>query len=662
MLPYFYISKVDLLILWRNFFICLTWIVVTIYVFSGIQDFIYDIWGYTWRIVRRRKFKGRERLSLARMKLREQQMIAVFVPAWKEAGVVDKMLTNIIERVEYRNYFIFVGTYPNDRETQEAVDKLVDNFPQIIKVVTSRPGPTNKADCLNHIYSALKEYEKQHNIFFEIIVLHDAEDYVHPYSFLLYNYLIPRVDAVQLPILPLPTQWFKWVHWVYADEFAENHMKDIIVRERMQGFVPYAGVGTGFSRRLFNHLDKIRKGQIFNENTLTEDYSTAKAARDAGMTSVFVNVILADDKSPWYKPLFQREFFISNWSYFPSDFWRSVKQKTRWIVGISLQEWRQSKWKGSLAVKENFIKDRKGLVSFTANILGYIVLMYVLIYFAGQKGILPFKWEPIFHKGTPLFTFIIIATFFMSIRIIQRVIFVTIIYGIGPGLLSIPRLFLGNIINGFASFRALLIFLKTFSEPTVKWEKTEHYEGAGINPVDMDESGINKVSAESAITCTDFIKLLETEDTSKIIEGFDKLKHTCSPYEHKQMLTIMQKLLDASNIQVKILAAKMFSKLKCKELIPFVKQLLFDREWIVRSNAAKVIIRSNFLKDVLKAVMDSDDKYAKDVLVKTLEQNEWAFYRLLPQLSDKSMSSTREKLFSQSKYLEEKYNTISTTD
>jgi len=35
-------------------------------------------------------------------------------PAWNEGEVVASMVDNIIKRVEYDNYSIFVGTYPND--------------------------------------------------------------------------------------------------------------------------------------------------------------------------------------------------------------------------------------------------------------------------------------------------------------------------------------------------------------------------------------------------------------------------------------------------------------------------------------------------------------------------------------------------------------------
>ncbi|WP_223200730.1 glycosyltransferase, partial [Staphylococcus aureus] len=47
--------------------------------------------------------------------------------------------------LDYENYHIFVGTYPNDPDTQRDVDEVCARFPNVHKVVCARPGPTSKA-------------------------------------------------------------------------------------------------------------------------------------------------------------------------------------------------------------------------------------------------------------------------------------------------------------------------------------------------------------------------------------------------------------------------------------------------------------------------------------------------------------------------------------
>ena len=66
-------------------------------------------------------------------------------------------------------------------------------------------GPTSKGDCLNWIYQRMKDYEARHRMRFRIVVLHDAEDLIHPESLRVINWFSRRYAMVQVPVLPLPT-------------------------------------------------------------------------------------------------------------------------------------------------------------------------------------------------------------------------------------------------------------------------------------------------------------------------------------------------------------------------------------------------------------------------------------------------------------------------
>jgi adsorption protein B len=353
----------------------------------------------------------------------------------------------------------------------------------VVKVVTDRPGPTSKADCLNTVYRRMKEFETLHGVNFDLMVMHDAEDLVHPFGFLLYNYLIPRVDVIQLPILPLPAPLFSWVHWVYADEFAENHLKDMVVREKMAGFVPFAGVGTGFSRRALAIMEARHGAELFNESSLTEDYSLGKKIKEAGLQTIFACTLVRDPQDRWYTPLCARHGFISNWSYFPMDFTRSVRQKTRWIIGISLQEWELTGWAGGFIVKLNLFKDRKVFLAATTNLLGYLVLLYFALSALGARDWLPVAPLPLLTQGSPLYYLILVDSFFMVFRVLERIYFVSMVYGLPAGLLSFPRLAFANVLNGIAAYRALTFYLQARTGgKRVSWDKTEHKEGFGQLP------------------------------------------------------------------------------------------------------------------------------------------------------------------------------------
>ena len=62
-------------------------------------------------------------------------------------------------------------------------------------------------------------------------------------EFKFFNYLLPRMDLIQLPVFSLERHWYELVAGTYMDEFAEAHGKDMLVREHIAGVVPSSGVG-----------------------------------------------------------------------------------------------------------------------------------------------------------------------------------------------------------------------------------------------------------------------------------------------------------------------------------------------------------------------------------------------------------------------------------
>lgn len=147
--------------------------------------------------------------------------IAVFVPAWDEAAVIGSMLRATLARFEHPDWRLYVGAYPNDPATIDAVADVATGDSRVRLVLTERPGPTTKADCLNALWTASQHDARCEERPFKGIVLHDAEDVVHPSELRLYDILLDRADAVQLPVLPLADPASRWVSGHYMDEFAE---------------------------------------------------------------------------------------------------------------------------------------------------------------------------------------------------------------------------------------------------------------------------------------------------------------------------------------------------------------------------------------------------------------------------------------------------------
>lgn len=647
------LNSYDFLLMLRDFFVGMTWVVAVVYFLSGTQDLIYDIGAYWLRFWRQFTYRQKPRLTLERLRAREQQRIAVMVPAWNEGEVVASMVDNIIKRVEYDNYSIFVGTYPNDAATQGCVDRLAKEYPQIIKVVTARPGPTTKADCLHNVLASIRAFEEANGVNYDIILMHDAEDWVHPQEFLLHNYLIPQIDVVQIPILPFPSPWYKWVHWIYADEFSENHMKDVPVREKISGFVPYAGTGTGFSRKVIEYLADEHDGHVFNESSMTEDYSMSKKIREAGLRSVFVNVVLGDDDSPWWKPLCQRPMFISNWSYFPMDWTRSVRQKSRWIIGISLQEWEQTGWDGNWLMKENFVKDRKVFVAAFASFLGYFILLYQIIYVLGYLEWVPFRLLPTLTKGDSLTNLVTFCTFFMMLRITQRIVWVGLTYGLAAGLMAVPRLIVGNVLNGLASLRALKVFADSRSgKAAVRWDNTLHLEGIG----DMGAPSQRKETIVlQGIPIDQVMAGLVSADPKRIVNALRVIRAETSERDRAEVVACMRNLVTHKDLGVRAALAQSLGKLLWSELTPTLFHLLNDKESAVIVNAARALFARPRIGALLEHAFTACNFRAVEALIRVIEQDRRRQRNVFELIGREQLLVTRMRVLGVSPILRKRY-------
>ncbi len=298
-------------------------------------------------------FLGRERTELpsdSGLEKTPERRIAIFVPLWHEHVVIGRMLDRNLAYIEYENYEVFAGVYPNDLQTRRALAEAASRHPRVRTVLCPHDGPTSKGDCLNWIYRGMQEHERRHGVHFDVVVTHDAEDLIHPQSLRVINFLSREYQMVQIPVLPLPTGLGEFTHGLYCDEFAEYQSKDIPVRQYLGGFLPSNGVGTGFERGALERLASQKGGQVFDPACLTEDYENGYRLHALGCRQKFVP--LRFDRSP----------LTATREYFPRSFRRAVRQRSRWVAGIVLQGWQLHGWRAPRRQLYWFWRDRKGLI------------------------------------------------------------------------------------------------------------------------------------------------------------------------------------------------------------------------------------------------------------------------------------------------------------
>lgn len=392
----------------------------------------------------------------------EPGRFAVLVPAWDESAVIGPMLSRLCGSLADPGLRIFVGVYPNDPATRAAVANVPDS--RVRAVVTGRPGPTTKADCLNHLWRAVVAHEADQGMRFKAVVLHDAEDVVDPASLELYDRHMPALAMVQVPVLPLPDRAARWVSGHYCDEFAEAHAKDMMVRGSLGAPVPSAGVGTAIDRDVLALLAGP-EGAPFDAASLTEDYEIGHRIHRMGYRGRMVRARV-DGR------------LVATRAYFPATVAEAVRQKSRWLAGIALSGWDRLGWGGNLATRWMLLRDRKSLFTAAVAMIAYVaaammiaqmLLRAVLTHSIGAE--LP----PLMVAGSKLPAFLLFNAMLLLWRLLLRAGFTAHAYGPVEGLMAVPRALLANAINFLAAAKAVERYRTAVETGRVQdWDKTRH--------------------------------------------------------------------------------------------------------------------------------------------------------------------------------------------
>lgn len=459
----------------------LTLIIVAVLIFiSSLDDLFIDL--CYWRLAIGRGIRGLWRKPPAQVRLQRahEKRIAIMVPAWRESEVIASMVANTLSTFDYERFHIFVGVYQNDPATQAEVGRVRQRFPNVHMAVAPRDGPTSKADCLNIIVQGILAWEAESGEPFDVFLMHDAEDVVHPFGLRTVNWFIEDQGMIQLPVLSMNRRWFRMVACHYMDEFAEVHTKDLQVRSAMARMTPSAGVATAFARKAMLALRTENHDQPFNTDSLTEDYDVGHRLRALGFTSAFVryHARVLRWRKAWFRPgqvqVLRREL-VATKEFFPDRWAASVRQKSRWMLGISYMGWVQLGWFGDLANRYFLFRDRKALITAPTGALGYLI---VLQYFGWVA--LSWVWPraadlPPLVEQEWVWTLILINFLFLVNRVLHRMWFTLINHGKRYVLLAPLRIVVSNIIGFQAFWRALNQFLwHLVSGRTIAWDKTTH--------------------------------------------------------------------------------------------------------------------------------------------------------------------------------------------
>jgi adsorption protein B len=242
------------------------------------------------------------------------------------------------------------------------------------------------------------------------------------------------------------------MHGIYIDEFAEYHTRDMTVRAALGGFVPSCGVGTGYRRNALERLADTSANHVFEPEALTEDYDNGLRLKRLGCSQAFVPIAPHGASD-----------FVATREFFPRNFRAALRQRTRWVMGISLQSWQKFGWRGTPAEIYWLWRDRKGLLANPLSVLANAIFLY---------GVATGVWNraPLHAMQLAEITFAL-----LTLRTTVRMACVARIYGV-PLALGVPvRAVYANILNSAATIEAIRRFAiaRLYGRP-LRWLKTEH--------------------------------------------------------------------------------------------------------------------------------------------------------------------------------------------
>lgn len=383
---------------------------------------------------------------------------AVLVPAWHEAQVIGTMVTHTLRSWPHRHLRIYVGCYRNDTATLTALTGT-ESDSRLRVVVHDCDGPTTKADCLNRLYRAICEDERRARLQVRALILHDAEDMVHPAALTVMDRALDNVDFVQLPVRPEPQCTSRWVAGHYCDEFAEAHARDMVVRHHIGAALPSAGVGCAFSRRAIDRIIAHRaRDEPFAAECLTEDYESGLLVTVTGGRSAFLRMRAHDGT------------LVATREFFPGGIAEAVRQKARWVHGIAFQGWDRLGWTMRLCDFWMRLRDRRGpLVAVVICAAYALLLLWPVLLLAQQAGLA----EPV--PDGPLLRALLAFNFASLVwRLAMRALFTAREYGLREGLLAVLRFPLGNVIAVMAARRALMAYVRVLLGGRLRWDHTVH--------------------------------------------------------------------------------------------------------------------------------------------------------------------------------------------
>lgn len=162
---------------------------------------------------------------------------------------------------------------------------------------------------------------------------------------------------------------------------------------------------------------------------------------------------------------------VATREYFPNEIGAAIRQKARWIIGISLAGWDRMGWQGGPAEWWMRIRDRRAAPAALVLVAAYVALLLWSVI----TLIRPFLDHPEMRPPSPIIeALLMLNLLLMSWRALMRVIFTGYSYGWRQGLGALPRMLVANAVAILAARRAVILYIRSLLGHPLTWDKTQH--------------------------------------------------------------------------------------------------------------------------------------------------------------------------------------------
>ncbi len=412
-----------------------------VYLFSGMDDLWVDMVALVMRL-RPRFLDANELWEIYSL---PEKTIAIVISACAETTNLERMLRENIRRLEYERFHCFVGIYADDTEGIRQLYDVQNVYLNVHPVIIERgPGYPPKSQMLNLATKEVFRFERDMGVRFDALLIQEAKHLIHPKALKLLNAELETCEFIQLPVLSSNIRRSDFVAGVSLEECAEIHTKELLVRDYLGAAIPCVDSGAAISRKLAGQLAQHGGGKLFGQNSGAESYDLGIRAYTLGYPPRFVSTYFENFATG-------KKEFIATRQLFPAKFSGSVLQKTKRMMGVALQGWKNVGWVGCASNHYFLWRDRKGAILGAATFFGYPCIVVIGLY----------AWLVSSHAlhvmlAWPMTPFLLLANASLILnRLVQRMVCVTRIYGFRSAIPCLVRWPLAAAINGIASGIAL---------------------------------------------------------------------------------------------------------------------------------------------------------------------------------------------------------------